>query len=284
MNPSTRRSLLFVPGSRPERFAKALDSGADLVCVDLEDAVGAGQKTAARTNAAEFLQQNSAAVERIVRINTLRSRAGLEDLLALLDAQPSDGIVFLPKVDSADELRLVDDILGREKSPLKLAALVETLTAVEAVDAIARATPRLTFLMLGGVDLAGQLGVPLSDPPLAYARSRLVYASKRAGVDSFDLPTLSFRDPEAVRRDAELARQLGFTGKAVLHPSNVSVVNLAYTPSAAEVDHARRVLRSYKDSGGGVSEVDGRLVEAPVVKAMQAVLARAPDAIKKGDG
>lgn len=279
MPQSARRSLLFAPATRPEIFAKALASGADLVCVDLEDAVAPDLKQAARPAGFDFLRaaagDGDGGPERILRINGLKTIAGLRDLSALADAGIAAGMVMLPKVESAEELRLADAVLTEAGSMLKLAALVESVRGIEAAHAIAGATPRLDLMMFGGADLAAELGTRVAPEPMAYARARLVQAARGAGIDLIDVPALDFRNQDAVAEDAARARDLGFTGKAALHPANVALVNAAFTPDATEITWARRVIESFEASAGGVAVLDGKLIEKPVVAAQRRVLSRA---------
>ncbi|KYO52327.1 hypothetical protein AUP44_00840 [Tistrella mobilis] len=270
---------MFAPATRPEIFAKALASGADLVCVDLEDAVAPDLKQAARPAGFDFLRAaaggGAGGPERILRINGLKTIAGLRDLSALADAGIAAGMVMLPKVESAEELRLADAVLTEAGSMLKLAALVESVRGIEAAHAIAGATPRLDLMMFGGADLAAELGTRVAPEPMAYARARLVQAARGAGIDLIDVPALDFRNPDAVAEDAARARDLGFTGKAALHPANVALVNAAFTPDATEIAWARRVIESFEASAGGVAVLDGKLIEKPVVAAQRRVLSRA---------
>jgi citrate lyase beta subunit len=271
------RSLLFVPASRPDRYAKALSSGADIVCVDLEDAVAPGAKVGARADALGFLAaaDADAGPARALRINALTTATGLADLLAVAAARPGGGFLMLPKLGAAAEAALAAAILDEAGVGLPLIPLVETLDGLELVDAIARATPRMAAIMLGAVDLATELGVALEPEPLAYARSRVVHACRRAGIGAIDGPTLDVRDPAVAGADAQRARRLGFTGKAVIHPVQVAPIHAAFTPTADEVARAERVLAAFAAAEGGVARLDGALVEKPVAAAAARVLARA---------
>ncbi len=272
---SPRRSLLFTPANRPALFAKALLSGADMVCVDLEDAVAADQKASSRTEAFAFLAAgNTGFPERSVRINSPQTDAGQADLQALRQSGLQQGTLLVPKVESAEEVtRLIAD-LAQISMNLRLAVLIESAIGIENIYTIVKAAPRLDFVMFGGVDLAAELGTRVAPEPLAYARSRLVYAARHAKIDVLDMPCLDFRNAEVVRQDAELARLLGFNGKAVIHPANVATINTAFTPTDAELDEARRIVDAYQNSTTGVAVVDGKVVEKPVVMAMELVLAR----------
>ncbi len=270
-----RRSLLFAPGNRPQVHAKALASGADAVCIDLEDAVPPQSKAEARDIAVRFLGSHLDGPERVVRINSPRSADGLRDLLAIVDARPTQGTVFLPKVATAGEVRMVDDVLGEAGLPLNLAILIESVEGLENAAEILCASPRIAFAMFGAVDLSAELGVPVAHEPLLYARSRLVHAASLAGVAVLDVPSLDFRDVEGVRAEAQRARSLGFAGKAAIHPSNIDAINAVFTPGEAEIAQARKIIEACRNSPTGMAVVDGKLVERPVVRAMERVLALA---------
>ncbi len=269
-----RRSLLFTPANRPDAFDKALASGADIVCLDLEDAIPPDQKTQARDPAVSFLAgEGPPGVIRAVRINALSSQAGLEDLVAVVQAGLKRGMLMLPKVADAAELRLVDSVLSEAGSHIELIALIETLDGLENVGAIAAATERLKMVLFGAVDFSAELGTAIADAPLAYARGRIVHAAKRAGLDVMDAPELSFRDLDKVREAAGRARDDGFTGKAAIHPAGIATINSVFTPGSDEITHAQKVIAAFDASPNGLAVLDGQLIEAPVVRAMQRRLA-----------
>jgi citrate lyase subunit beta/citryl-CoA lyase/(S)-citramalyl-CoA lyase len=269
------RSLLFVPASRPDRFAKALAAGADLVCADLEDAVAPGDKPAAREAALGFLREAAGAAARAVRMNGLRTPEGIADLAAIAGLGDVAGALLLPKAEHAEEIAILDAVLSASGSALSLIPLIESARGIRNAAEIAAASPRVAALFLGGVDLAAELGVAPDAAGLATARGLLVLAARGAGVGLIDVPSLELRDPEAGGRDALIAKHLGFTAKAVLHPAQVAAVNAAFTPTEAEVAEAARYLRAFAEAKGGVATLDGRLVEKPVVKRMEQVIASA---------
>ncbi|WP_425093307.1 HpcH/HpaI aldolase/citrate lyase family protein [Tropicimonas sp. S265A] len=271
------RSFLFVPANRASVLPKALASGADAVCVDLEDAVPPDQKPEARAPALEFL--GSACAQdmpwRGVRLNGLRTPDGLADMAALCAVAPAAGFVLLPKVDSPAEVQIVDDALTACGSGTRIGALIESAAGLEAVQGIARATDRLAFLLFGGVDLSAELGVDGSDASLAYARGRVVHAGRGAGVPVLDVPALDFRDLGAVGEAAGRALAHGFSGKAAIHPSNIAPINAAFTPVADEVTEALEIVRAFEQAPSGLVVRDGKLIERPVIRAMVARLDRA---------
>jgi citrate lyase subunit beta/citryl-CoA lyase/(S)-citramalyl-CoA lyase len=269
-----RRSLLFAPANRQDVHAKALAAAPDVLCLDLEDAVAPPAKAGARQVAVDFLRAAGPGLpERAVRINTLRSLDGLRDMAAILEARPEHGIVFLPKVMEAGEVRLAGDLLAESAPGLSLAVLIETAEGLENVAAIMTASSRIAFAMFGAVDLAADLGTAVAHEPLLYARSRVVHAAARAGIDVLDVPSLAFRDEAAILQEARAARALGFCGKAAIHPAGLPAIHAAFTPTAQEVAKAEAVISAYRSSPNGLAIVDGKLVEKPVVRAMERILA-----------
>ncbi|MEM6439837.1 MAG: CoA ester lyase [Pseudomonadota bacterium] len=274
------RSLLFAPATRPEVFEKAAGTGADLVCVDLEDAVAPPLKDGAREAAVGWLTGDP---RRSVRLNGLKTAHGLKDLLAVAEAAPAAGMVVLPKVDDAAEVAQADAILTAAGSGVALAALIESVDGLENVQAIAGASARLTMLLFGAVDLSAELGCANDAPALAYARGRCVHAARRAGLALLDVPSLDFRNLDGVRAEAEYAKGLGFSGKAAIHPSNVAVIHEVFTPSTEEIDEAERVMAAFEASETGLVVLDGKLIEAPVIRTMKARL-EAAEAARTSSG
>ncbi|TAM75692.1 CoA ester lyase [bacterium] len=259
--------LLFVPGDRPERFAKALASGAGGVIIDLEDAVAPGHKPIARGNVIEELRSAAlSAVRRFVRINTLRSRTGLEDLLALSDVKP-DGVV-VPKAASGGELAIVAALLPG----IPIVALIESVAGVRAVDEIAheRGVAAIAF---GDADLSAELGSAKRWEALLAHRARVVLTARSAGIAALDGVTLDLSDARTIGEDARRALEMGFDGKMAIHPAQVVPIVQAFTPGDEEVARARRIVEAA--AGGGVTVVDGRMVDPPVIAAARRILARA---------
>ncbi len=261
------RSLLFVPGSRPDRFAKALATSADMVAIDLEDAVAPGDKAAARSGVLGFLADAGAdEAQRIaVRTNGLQTRDGLEDLVAL--AGRGLACVLLPKVEAVRDVEIAASVLGET---CMLMPLVETVRGLEAAAAVA-AHPAVGALMFGGADFAAEIGATMDWEPLYAARARLVMAAAGAGKPLVDVPHVVLDDPEGLAATADRVKAMGFAGKACIHPRQVDAVNRAFSPTEAEAERARRIVEAFQRSGLG--QVDGELVEAPVVRRCERVLA-----------
>lgn len=271
---SARRSLLFVPGMRPDRFDKAAASGADIVCIDLEDSVPPDGKDEARTSALGWIEAQHAQTGRelALRCNGVKTLAGIRDVSAYAEAGIVDSLLVLPKVDTAEEVRWVDALLTEAGSGATLVALIESVDGLENVQAIAAATKRLGLLLFGAADLSAELGVAMEHEPLLYARSRCVHAARRAGIGLLDVPTLDFKNAQRVADEAQTAKRLGFTGKAVLHPDNVTPVNECFTPTDREIEEAMEVIALFEASPTGLVVRNGKLIEAPVVRTMQSVV------------
>ena len=268
-----RRSWLFTPATRPDRFARAGEVGADVLIIDLEDAVAPGDKDRARAAALAHLDAGrGTAPIQALRVNGLRTRAGLDDLRLLLESRSGPDAVILPKVETPDEPRVVDAWLAEAGSPAALVALVESARGVEAAPGIARSTPRLSALMFGAADLAADLGAPAAWEPLLYARSRVVAAAAAAGIGAIDAPYFDLKDQAGLEAELRAAVALGFAAKAAIHPGQVAAINAALTPSAAAVAEAREILAQNE---AGVGVVGGRMVHEAVARRARRILAAA---------
>ncbi|TPQ23501.1 HpcH/HpaI aldolase/citrate lyase family protein [Streptomyces sporangiiformans] len=262
---ATARSLLFVPGDRPDRFDKAVSFGADLVIVDLEDAVAAEDKDRARDHAAAWLALGNRAILRINPPGTPWAEADLGT------AADHGCPVMVPK---AEDPAVLADLAARTAGRCDLIPLVETALGVERAHDVC-ATPGTTRAAFGNVDLAAQLGVAHDDhAALAYARARLVVASAAAGISPpVDGVTTAVRDVVVLTADIAHARRLGFTGKLCVHPSQLPAVASGFAPSAEELRWARARL----DAGGSVTTVDGEMVDKPVLDRARRILALADE-------
>ncbi|WP_376089924.1 HpcH/HpaI aldolase/citrate lyase family protein [Roseomonas sp. CCTCC AB2023176] len=199
----------------------------------------------------------------------------MRDLAAVADLAPGRGILVMPKVDDAEEIRIAEAVLAEGGAVPRIVALIETLRGVQAAPAIAAASPLVAGLLFGGVDLAAELGVEVAEEPLRHARARVVHAAHAAGVEAMDVPCLDVRAPAVTEDEARAARRIGFTGKAAIHPVQVGPIHAAFTPTPEEAAGAARVVAAYRDSDGGLAVLDGRLVERPVARRAERVLARA---------
>lgn len=262
-----RRSLLFVPAVRPDRFPKALATGADAVCLDLEDGVAPGAKETAREQAFALLAgREPSRAETSLRINDVKTALGRADLAALAAAGVRPDALMLPKVAGAGEIAEVEAALAGTGAALPLIVQLETAAGLTAAADIAAASPNVSAVFFGAIDLAADLGCAVEWEALLYARSRVVLAAGAAGVSALDSPCMDVPAVDALAGESRRARRLGFAGKAAIHPSQVPVIQQAFSPSAEEVAWARKVVAAYERQQGGVLLVDGQLVERPVVR------------------
>lgn len=268
---SVMNSILFVPASRPERFAKALASAAHLVCIDLEDAVAPTSRNAARQAVLAFLPESR--IDKLaVRINAVTTRDGLEDLLALGGAPVSPRLMLIPKVEAAAELTVAAGAIDDPHTGLM--ALVESAEGLAHVVDIARA-PCCAAVIFGTGDFTGELAVPMSWDALLAARAAVVQACARAGVPAFDGPYIDIGDEGGLMEETKRVKALGFAGKVAIHPRQVDVINRVFRPTAEEIVEARAAIAAYKASNGAAIQFQGRLLEAPIVRRYERMLVAA---------
>lgn len=281
-----RRSLLFVPGTTPERIPKAVAAGADGVILDLEDAVPPPAKPKARAAIVAALRElDFRGRERIVRVNALDTPWAVDDLAAVVPAGP-DALV-LPKVSAVEDVARADAEVSRLERAAGLAAgtvrfhlLVETVAGVLGARELARSSPRNAALFFGAGDLVretrGRL-VPGRATEL-YALTHLLFAARAAGLDAIDTPYFTLDDPAGLEAHTRFGAELGYDGKAVIHPTQVEVANRLFTPSAEAIAEARRALEAYERAqaaGAGALTLDGRFIDAVHVTTARATLERA---------
>lgn len=262
-------SLIFVPGSRSDRFAKARDAGAGLTVIDLEDAVPTDVKDRARTAALAQVADGDAGWA--VRINALTTASGIADLHALAQCDALPQTLLLPMVESAVEIEIVARVL-KDRCPA-LIPLVETPRGLRYATEIASA-PRVAAMMFGGGDFSGELGVALAWEPLAAARGAFILACAEARVPAIDVPFLGFDDADGLAEECRRARSWGFVAKAAIHPAQVAVIETAFSPTTADIAEAEDAIAAYVAGGERAIRYNGRMLEAPVIKRYRAVLAR----------
>ena len=266
-----RRSFIFTPGLNPEMFPKALASGADMVCIELEDGIAIKDKDEARKNTINALKnlKINNDVELVVRVNCQRTKPGLLDLEAFISNKLNVKALMLPKVKTPDEITFIDDLLTDCNMDTDLHVIMETNEALENIYDIAHASKRIVALYFGGVDMAAELRVPNSYENLIYARSKLVHAGASVGIDVIDVPYLDLEDMDGMKKEAELVRNLGFTGKGSIHPKQINILNEVFTPSKEEIIKAKRIIDQFNASDTGLVVIDGKLIEKPVLREMK---------------
>lgn len=278
-----RRSILFTPGDRPEMMRKSPTAGADVIVFDLEDAVAPGQKADARETVRTVLADPAfdPDCEVCVRVNATESAvaADLEALLQDVDGDVRLDSVMLPKVDSPGDVRgLVDELASYDVS-LPVFALIESAAGVLAAPEIAavQATDALVF---GAEDLSADLGATRTDEgtEVLYARERIVLAAAAHECGAIDTLVTDFGDEAQLREDTAFSVQLGYDGKLAIHPAQVDPINAAFTPSADDLEWAQKVLEAKRTAdaeGRGVFEVDGEMIDAPLIAQAERIRSRA---------
>ncbi len=260
------QSMLFVPGNRPERFAKALASGADCVCIDLEDAVPAAEKASARDAAMAAAASDN---RFSIRINAISTRAGLADLLALAEAPTRPGLLFVPMVEAAAEIAIARAVLA--DTAVGFVPLIETVAGLSHAGAIA-SEHGVAALMLGGADFSAQLGVTLSWEPLLVARSQLVMACAGAGKRAIDVPYIHLDDTAGLTEETCRAKALGFSAKAAIHPAQIAAIHSVFRPTAEEIAEAEEAEAAFASAGGAAVRFKGKMLEAPIMARYRQIL------------
>ena len=268
---NVRRSFIFTPGLKPEMFPKAIDSGADMVCIELEDGIAIIDKDQARKNTIDALKtlEVKSGVELVVRVNCQRTKFGLLDLEAFISSKLKVKSLMLPKVKTPEEVTFIDDLLTDCNLDTDLHVIMETNEALESIYDIAHSSKRIVALYFGGVDMAAELRVPNKFENLIYARSKLVHAGASVGVDVIDVPYLDLEDMNGMKKEAELVKNLGFTGKGSIHPKQINILNEIFTPTKEEIIKAKKIVDQFNDSNTGLVVIDGKLIEKPVLREMQ---------------
>ncbi|MEO9599461.1 CoA ester lyase [Parasphingorhabdus sp.] len=261
-------NFLFVPANRPERYEKAASSGADMICIDLEDSVPADQKDTARESVLAALA-NLDRQKTAVRINGLKNAAGLADLLALANADHAPALVFMPMVESPSEVEIADDILGDKVAGL--VPLIETVKGLRAGDPIA-ASHGVTAMMFGGGDFSAELGTKLEWEPLLAARGAFIMCCASAKVMAIDVPYIDMANEAGLAAECTKAKAMGFHAKAAIHPKQITAIQAAMRPSEAELAEAREVLAAYEQAGGKPISHNGQMLEAPVMERYRRII------------
>ena len=273
--PRPRRTFIFTPGLKPEIFPKALASGAVMVCIELEDGIAPKDKEEARAKALKLFEvpQANDGVERILRINSMRERVGIEDVLAILATDTPPPSLMMPKVRSPDEIVMLDQLLTERGHKTRLHVIIETNAGLEAAYEIANCSSRIEAMFFGGVDMAAELRCENNWQQLIYARSRVVHAAAAAGLDVIDVPYLDLQDLDGMCDEAQKAKSLGFAGKGSVHPKQIGALNDIFTPSNDDIARARRIIKTFEEADTGLVVIDGKLIEKPVMREMYRIVA-----------
>jgi citrate lyase beta subunit len=287
----SRRALLYVPGDDRHKIEKAITLNVDSICLDMEDGVAPSRKQEARLSIQAALHElDFGAAEKLVRINPIGSSLEADELAAVLPARP-DGIV-IPKVENAGQVTWVSGQIesvelerGWPLNSIRLIVDVETARGLLNLNEIA-AQPRLDAIIFGAEDFATDIGATRTPEAweVFYARSAIVIAAAAYGLQAIDMVSIDFKDMDSLRVESRFGAQLGYTGKQVIHPNQVTPVQEAFSPDQAAIQHAQRIVDSFEASlkeGKGAYALDGdKMIDMPLVKAARSVLLRAAAANK----
>jgi citrate lyase subunit beta/citryl-CoA lyase len=280
------RSIVFVPGNRANMLERALGFGADIIMVDLEDSVPLGEKAAACELATEWVPRLAEAGKQVmVRVNALETGLAAGELSAVVSADLSG--ISIGKGNTPWDVQQVDKLLapleariGIEAGNIKVIPWIETAMSIVHVYEMARASQRTVGIAFGAEDYTNDMGIIRSDfgEECYFARSTVAVAARAAGVAGLDGPFVGFRDPEGLKTDAGAARRMGYTGKFAIHPAQIDAINETFSPNPEDVAYAKRVVEAWDEAeaaGRGSLSIDGRMVDVPVVKRAQNLLAQA---------
>lgn len=281
-----RRSMLFVPGDNAAMLSTSFIYKPDSIMFDLEDAVSPREKDAARLLVFQALRHPAyKEIEKVVRINPLTTEYGLKDLQAAVRGRAD--VIRLPKTDNAEAVHELEAHVsgieaecGRPLGETKLMAAIESASGVVNALTIATASPRMIAIAIAGFDYLVDMQTKRSggfQPELFYARAAVLHAARAAHIDAFDVAYGDVNDDEGFLREVQIAKQLGFNGKSLVHPRQIEILHKAYAPSPEEVAYAKRVLAAAdlaSRNGQGVVSLDGKMVDPPVVVAAEMLLQR----------
>ncbi len=280
------RSLIFVPGNRPNMLERARSFSADIIMLDLEDSVPPSEKVNARDLAHEWVPTLANEGQKVVvRVNALDTGLTRDELASVVG--PGLSGISLGKVESPWDIQEAERILGPlearaglEPGSVGIIPWIENAQAVVKLHQIASSSPRIIALAFGAEDYTNDLGVQRTDlgEEVYFPRAAVAVAARAARVASLDSPFVAFRDPEGLKKDAGRARQLGYTGKFAIHPSQLDIINETFSPLAEDVEYAHQVVEAWnqaESAGRGSLDLNGRMVDVPVVKRAQNLLALA---------
>ena len=287
-----RRSMMFVPGNNPGMLQNAGIYGADTIILDCEDAVAITEKDSARNLVFQAISEMNYGTEVAVRINHINTPFGWDDLKRILPARPD--LIRLPMCQGPDEIRQIDDFISEAEhknkftpGSIKMMAAVETPKGLRLAYEIASASPRMVALAIGAEDFIANLKTSRSKlgRELFAARGQLILAAREAGIQCIDTVFSDINDEEGFRSELELIKEMGFDGKSVVNPRQVSVVHDFFAPTAKEIAHAEKVLVAYEEAlekKSGVISLNGKMIDLPIVARAERTLAYAKATAGKG--
>lgn len=280
------RSLLFIPGNKENMLAKASSCTPDVLIPDMEDSIPDGEKESARATIAQWLPRLSAHNALLMpRVNSIRTDWFKDDVSAAV--APGVWGLSIGKVDSAADISTISGVMaqaereaGLEVGSLRLIPWIETALAIVNCFEICKASDRIEAIAFGGEDYTAHMSIERLDDEsnLVYARSTICNAARAAGIVALDTPYFQFRDNDGLAASCLAAKRLGFKGRFAIHPAQIETINSCFSPTAAEIEHARHIVAAFEEAerrGRGSTSLDGRVIDVPVVKRARALLAQA---------
>ncbi|QEY52750.1 HpcH/HpaI aldolase/citrate lyase family protein [Legionella longbeachae] len=265
-------ALLFTPGNKPERFDKALSSGANALILELEDAVPPDEKNQARDNVIQFLEKNQhSSMGIIVRINHITSDAGLADLFAFQQHNIHCDAILYPKSESAEELKIIYEALHLEARKIKLLALIETAKGLQNINSIVTRSP-VNGLVFGAADFAADVGCGMGWEALLYPRCQLIQTAALNHIAAIDSPFFDFANEKQLISEVLKVKELGFKGKLAIHPKQIDPIKQNFAPSSEQIARARKIIAIYQQAGGKACQYEGQMIDIPVYKHAQQIL------------
>lgn len=283
MGKKLRRTMLYIPGNNPGMIQNAATFGADSVLLDLEDSVSLNRKIDARTLVCQMLKfVRFGTLEVTVRINALNTEFYMDDFNAIIPCRPD--AIRLPKAERKADILEAEAIIaklekehGLPEGKIELHAMIETALGIENAFEIATATPRLTAITIGGQDLTADMGVVKTEAgeEISYARRRIVMAAKAAKIDALDTIYAEVDNEAGLIQETKMIKEMGFDGKAIIHPRQIEPIHRVYTPTDLEIVKAKQIVQAYLEAqkeGLGVFAIDGKMIDAPVVSRAHRIL------------
>ncbi len=274
MDPRDVRCLLFTPGNRPERFGKAKEIGADGIIIDLEDAISLAEKSSARQIVLDYLKKFTPAQKDFitaVRINSIKTRDGIDDLSALVNNDVRPDVLMLPKTEDKYEINILNQVLAPKTVPIF--ALIESANGLYSANEIA-SCKNVAGLAFGGADLAADLGATMDWEAIVHARAVIIQAAASAGISAIDVPYLNIHDKtdDQLIEETTRVKKMGYTGKLSIHPKHVMPIIKTFSPSSEEIKRAQQIVNIFEAAKGNASELNGKMIDVPVYKSAKHVI------------
>ena len=270
----TRRSFIFTPPLKSKMFDKAINSGADIVCLELEDGISPKEKKPARKMALDLIKKKKLdnKVEILIRINCIREAFGISDIKDILDSKAQPNGIMIPKVKNPEEIVILDNLFTERSLNTKFHIIIETNQGLQNAYQIASSSNRIEALFFGAVDMSAELRCRNDWEALLYARSRVVHAAASNELDVIDVPFLDLEDLKGMENEAHKAKKIGFTGKGSVHPKQIEILNKVFTPTIEEYNNAKNLINTFDKTTSGLLVYKGKLIEKPVLREMYKII------------